>query len=226
MKILALESATSACSVAVWADGRVLAGEAAEMSRGHAEALLPMIDRVRAAAGVDFADIDRFAVTIGPGHFTGLRIGLSAARGLALATGRPLIGVTTLEAVAAAVPESDRAGNTIVAALDSKRAELYVQTFDQLLEATNPPAALTPSAAANRLAQNRAYVLAGDAAAALAPELRRRGLAMRILDDIRHPQATTVAALAARAPVPAGFPAPLYLHPVETTSAKTAPSPP
>jgi len=222
VKILALESATSACSVALWADGRVLAGESAEMSRGHAEALLPMVDRVRIAAGVDFAEIDRFAVTIGPGHFTGLRIGLSAARGLALATGRPLVGVTTLEAVAAAVPESERAGSMIVAALDSKRAELYVQTFDSLLRPADSPAALAPSAAVDRLALDRAYLLAGDAADRLVPELQRRGVAMRVLADIRHPQAAAVAALAAQAAVPAAFPSALYLHPVETTSPKPA----
>jgi len=220
VKILALDSATSACSVALWSDGRVLAGEAAEMSRGHAEALPPMVDRVRRAAGVAFPEIDRFAVTVGPGHFTGLRIGLAAARGLALATGRPLIGVTTLEAVAAAVAEGERAGSTILVALDSKRAEPYVQSFDPLLRPEGPPAALMPSMVADRLVEGRSYVLVGDAADRLVPELRRRAIAMRLLADVRHPQAAIVAELAARAAAPAGFPAPVYLHPVETTSPK------
>jgi len=183
-----------------------------------------MVDRVRRAAGVDFPEIDRFAVTVGPGHFTGLRIGLAAARGLALATGRPLIGVTTLEALAAAVPEDERAGSTILVALESKRAESYVQSFDALLRPEDPPAALMPSAAADRLVQGRSYVLVGDAADRLVPELRRRSVTMRVLADVRHPQATIVAELAARAAAPAGFPAPVYLHPVETTSPKSAPA--
>ena len=81
MKILALDTATSSCSVAIWADA-VKAARATAMERGHAEALMTMVVEAMAEAGVAFPDIDLVAVTVGPGSFTGLRIGLAAARGM------------------------------------------------------------------------------------------------------------------------------------------------
>lgn len=224
MKVLALDSATSACSVAALIDGRVAAVERADLARGQAEALLPMAERVRAAAGIPFAAFDRFAVTIGPGHFTGLRVGLAAARGLALATSRPLVGVTTLAAVAAAVPDDELIATTLVVALDSKRAEPYVQAFHaDRRPATSPVAALVPDCAHDLLQRDlgRAFLIAGDAGEVLARELAARGAAVRVSRASPHPDATAVAALAAAAPPPAGFPAPLYIHPVATTMAKT-----
>ena len=121
MKILALDSATSACSAAVWADGRVMARRHAEMARGQSEALVPMVAEVMAEVGLGFADLDLLAVTVGPGAFTGIRIGLAAARALALAAGLPLAGVSTLEAVAAAAPAD---GRPLLVVLDSKREEI------------------------------------------------------------------------------------------------------
>jgi tRNA threonylcarbamoyladenosine biosynthesis protein TsaB len=103
MRILALDTAVAACSVAIWDDGAVLAEEQQALAYGHAEILVPMLARVLARAGLRVDDMDRLACTIGPGHFTGLRAGLAAARGLALAADKPLIGITTLEAVAAGV---------------------------------------------------------------------------------------------------------------------------
>ncbi|MCH7931874.1 MAG: tRNA (adenosine(37)-N6)-threonylcarbamoyltransferase complex dimerization subunit type 1 TsaB, partial [Proteobacteria bacterium] len=94
MNVLALDTATAACSVALWSDGTVLAQRFATMARGHAEALMPMVEAVMAEAGLAFADLDLVATTVGPGTFTGLRVGLAAARGLALAGGLPIVGVT------------------------------------------------------------------------------------------------------------------------------------
>lgn len=224
MKILALESATSACSVAAWIDGTVAAVERADLARGQAEALLPMAERVRAAAGFPFQAFDRFAVTIGPGHFTGLRVGLAAARGLALATSRPLVGVTTLDAVAAAVPDTELAGAILVVALDSKRAEPYVQAFHADRRPATSPAAALVSACADDLLQRdlgRTFLIAGDAGETLARELAARGAAVRRSQAPPRPDAAAVAALAAAALPPSGFPAPLYIHPVATTTAKT-----
>ncbi|MHA1569433.1 MAG: tRNA (adenosine(37)-N6)-threonylcarbamoyltransferase complex dimerization subunit type 1 TsaB, partial [Alphaproteobacteria bacterium] len=85
VKLLALDTATGACSVAIWHEGGVLRRRVAEMAHGHAEALMPMVREVMHAAGASFTDLDAFAVTVGPGAFTGLRIGLAAARGMALA---------------------------------------------------------------------------------------------------------------------------------------------
>ncbi|HLO78809.1 MAG TPA: tRNA (adenosine(37)-N6)-threonylcarbamoyltransferase complex dimerization subunit type 1 TsaB, partial [Magnetospirillum sp.] len=144
MKVLALDSATSACSVALWQDGTVVARRFAEMARGQSEVLVPMVAEVLAQAGAAFEQVDLLAVTVGPGAFTGIRIGLSTARALALAAGKPLAGIATPEAVAAAVPEAERADRTVLVVLDSRRDELWVQAFSPGLEPLGAVAALTP----------------------------------------------------------------------------------
>lgn len=224
MKILALDTATTACSVAVWIDGTVVAVERAELPRGQAEALLPMVERVRAASGFAFAAFDRLAVTVGPGHFTGLRIGLAAARGLALATGRPLVGITTLAAVAAGVAAEESGTACLVVALDSKRAEPYLQAFAADRRPLGPPVARPVSAFAAELCAagpHAAFIVAGDAGGPLVAELRARGAEAIRAHAPERPDAATVAALAATAPLPTEFPAPLYVHPVETTTPKS-----
>ena len=145
MIVLAADTATAACSAALWCDGEVLARECVAMPRGHAEALMPMIARTLAAAGARLRDIDLGAVTVGPGSVTGLRAGLAAARGLAMALARPCAGVTTLEAIAAAVPASSRRREPLLVALDSKRGQLFVQVFDACGEASNNPGVCAPA---------------------------------------------------------------------------------
>ena len=130
MRVLAIDTALEACSAAV------LDTEHAAMSvheslpklRGHAEALMPMIARVMDRAGLDFAALDRIAVTTGPGSFTGLRVGLAAARGIALATGKPAIGLSTLAAYAAPLVAADGT-LPVVAAIDARHDHVYVQVF-------------------------------------------------------------------------------------------------
>jgi tRNA threonylcarbamoyladenosine biosynthesis protein TsaB len=124
--VLGFDTAGSACSVAVGRVGAVLADEWQEMRHGHAEALLPMIDRVVNAAGLDPSAIDRIAVSVGPGGFTGIRAGLAAAHGLALATGAQLVGVSSFAAVSALLPETE---GVLLVALDSRREDPYVQLF-------------------------------------------------------------------------------------------------
>ncbi|MBI4275667.1 MAG: tRNA (adenosine(37)-N6)-threonylcarbamoyltransferase complex dimerization subunit type 1 TsaB, partial [Rhizobiales bacterium] len=103
MRLLAIDTALEACSVAVFdtAHGDIAVSESQPMVRGHAEALMPLIAGVMDTTGLSFANIDRVAVTIGPGSFTGLRVGLAAARGIGLAAGKPVVGLTTLAAFAA-----------------------------------------------------------------------------------------------------------------------------
>jgi len=96
------------------------------MTRGHAEALMPLIARVMAQSGIGFADLDRIAVTTGPGSFTGLRVGLSAARGLGLAAGKPVVGLTTLTAFAAPVV-SENGPHPIISAIDARHDHVYFQ---------------------------------------------------------------------------------------------------
>lgn len=132
MRVLGLDTALFSCAAALVEAGRSLAWRREERLRGHAERLLPMVEEVLAEAEVGFADIDLIAVTVGPGTFTGLRIGLAAARGLALALERPLTGVSTLEATAVAAIEarSDLNDADCLAVIhDARREEVYVELF-------------------------------------------------------------------------------------------------
>src|SRR5262249_46804574 len=127
MRVLAIDTALEACSAAVLdTDRGVLASESIPMQRGHAEALMPLIARVMDAAGAAFATLDRIAVTTGPGSFTGLRVGIAAARGIALAAERPAYGVVTLAAYAAPLIAQDDS-IPIVAVIDARHAHLYMQ---------------------------------------------------------------------------------------------------
>ena len=98
------------------------------MMRGHAEALMPLIAAVMSAAGIEFFDLDRIAVTVGPGSFTGLRVGVSAARGIALAAGKPAVGLTTLAALAAPFFEADES-RALLAVIDARHDQVYMQLF-------------------------------------------------------------------------------------------------
>jgi len=131
MTLLAFDTSMAACSAAVWRDG-VLARRFQAMSRGHAEALFPMIREVMAEAGVSFADLRAIAVTRGPGSFTGVRVGVAAARGLALAAEKPIIAATTLEVIAhraATRLTPEQADKPFIVTMDARRGELYCQQF-------------------------------------------------------------------------------------------------
>lgn len=213
MIILAMDTSTSACSAALWRDGAVLAHRLSPMARGQSEALMPMIAEVMVEAGIDFSELDLVAVTVGPGAFTGLRIGLAAARGVALATGVALAGVSTPLAVAAAVPMAERAGRTVLAVVDSRRDELWVQAFTADLTPLGEVSALLPQQAAALFLGP--IVLVGDAARTLLP-LFPEG---KIASSVGWPDAAVVAGLAA-AQWEKGVslpPEPLYLRPPDVT---------
>src|SRR5436190_2439327 len=102
MRVLAIDTALAACAAAVLESGRgIVASESLPMVRGHAEALIPLIARVMKQSDMAFRDLQRIAVTTGPGSFTGVRVGLAAARGFAVATGVPVVGISTLSVYAA-----------------------------------------------------------------------------------------------------------------------------
>jgi tRNA threonylcarbamoyladenosine biosynthesis protein TsaB len=128
MLILAIDTALDACSAGVLDTdaGRLIALESQPMKRGHAEALMPLIAHVIKQAGIAFASFDRIAVTTGPGSFTGLRVGLSAARGIALAADKPVVGLTTLTAYAAPVV-SENAEQPVISAIDARHDQVYFQ---------------------------------------------------------------------------------------------------
>jgi tRNA threonylcarbamoyladenosine biosynthesis protein TsaB len=128
MLILAIDTALDACAAGILDTdaAELIAQESQAMKRGHAEALMPLIGRVIKASGIGFAGLDRIAVTTGPGSFTGLRVGLSAARGIALASGKPVVGLTTLAAYAAPIV-SENAGRPVMSAIDARHDHVYFQ---------------------------------------------------------------------------------------------------
>ena len=128
MLILAIDTALDACAAGVLdtVAGKMIAQESLGMKRGHAEALMPLIARVMKASGIAFTSLDRIAVTKGPGSFTGLRVGLSAARGIALAAGKPVVGLTTLTAYAAPFV-GEKSEHPIISAIDARHDHVYFQ---------------------------------------------------------------------------------------------------
>jgi len=128
MLILAIDTALDACAAGVLDTnaGELIAQESLPMKRGHAEALMPLLARVMKASGVPFLALDRIAVTTGPGSFTGLRVGLSAARGIGLAANKPVVGLTTLSAYAAPVV-SRNDEPPVISAIDARHDHVYFQ---------------------------------------------------------------------------------------------------
>jgi len=130
LRVLAIDTALEACSAAILDTDRRdgLTSRSLPMMRGHAEALVPLIAAVMSEAKVAFTALDRIAVTIGPGSFTGLRVGVAAARGIALATGKPVVGLTTLAALAAPFFEADES-RPLLAVIDARHERVYMQLF-------------------------------------------------------------------------------------------------
>ena len=128
MKLLAFETATEACSVALWIDGEVR--ERFEVApRRHAELSLPWADALFAEAGIARSQLDALAVSRGPGAFTGVRLGISLVQGIALALDRPVVPVSTLAVLAAAVPTPAGAGTPVLASIDARMGEVYAGAF-------------------------------------------------------------------------------------------------
>jgi tRNA threonylcarbamoyladenosine biosynthesis protein TsaB len=201
MIVLGLDTCLASCSVAVLEGHRVLASAREVMARGHQERLAPMAREVMAEAGLAFDRLDRIAVTIGPGSFTGLRVGIAFAKGLALALNRPAVGLGTLEVLAA------EADGLVFPAIDARRDQLYLQAFEDG-RALMAPDALTAEVATARLAelaQGRPFTLVGSGAALLTGFAPSARVVAAEGADARH-----VARLAAgRAP---GQLKPLYLR--------------
>ena len=195
MKILAVDTALAACSAAVYDAEmqRVLAAAFQPMATGHAEAIGPMVRDVMENSGLAFSSLDRIAATIGPGTFTGLRIGLAFARGLKLALGLPMVGMTTLKAIAANVTSNPRA-RPIAVLIDARRGNVYSQLFSAQLDPLNEPLAHSFEQAAARLPRDECWII-GSGADLLAAGGEHRNLERAPDSDLPH--ASIVAALAA-----------------------------
>lgn len=212
MSILAIDTSMAACSAAwVAADGGLLARRMEPMTRGHAEALFPMIRDVMAEAGHGFRDLASIAVTIGPGSFTGVRAGLAAARGIALAAGRPIIAATSLEVMAAGARRKLPPSGFAVA-VDARRDALYLQCFTAEGHALNPPALSSLADAPDAIPANIG-VIAGSGAQLVAGSLAETGRDIRSFLPDLLPDAADLALLALIRTPDDTPPKPLYLRP-------------
>ena len=209
MKLLALDSAFAAVSAAIWIDGRIVAANYQKLTTGHAEALLPLIVKTLDEAGIKALDLTRIGVTIGPGHFTGLRAGLAAAQGLATACGAEYAGIDCFAVVASALskPASDE---RLLIAFDSKRDEAFVRVDQEA------PFAATPS---SLVVAGDSFLIGGDRAAEFAAALTASGKRARVAEGPALPRADLLAPLAANA-APVAKLVPLYIHPPAITQAK------
>ncbi|MCJ2053652.1 tRNA (adenosine(37)-N6)-threonylcarbamoyltransferase complex dimerization subunit type 1 TsaB [Methylobacterium sp. J-070] len=211
MRILAIDTALDTCAACVMAEGSEapLSAEALPMARGHAESLLPLIERVMARVEGGFAALDRVAVTVGPGSYTGLRVGLSAARAIGLCTGTPVVGVGTLSALLAPLLAETVEGS-IAAAIDARHGAIYVHALNPGGDGI-PPAHLPIEEAAERLAGSGPMLLAGSGAPALAAALAERGVSARVT-GVTGPDIASVASLGLLADPEQALPRPLYLR--------------
>jgi len=211
MRVLAIDTALEACSAAVLdtEQGKV-ASESAPMVRGHAEALMPLIGRVMKQAEMPFAALDRIAVTVGPGSFTGLRVGIAAARGIALAAGKPALGLTTLAAYAAPHIAED-ADTGVAAAIDARHDHVYLQVFAPGGHALAPPR-IASLAEAVQAAANGPLRIVGTGAGMLAAAWPPNQPRPAVVDDRRAPDIVWVGRLAVAAAETAEGPRPLYLR--------------
>lgn len=216
--ILALDTTGRSCSAAVWHDGRLAARRSDIMERGQSERLVPMVEEVMGEAALAFSSLDAVAVTLGPGGFTGVRIGLAAAQGFALAWDLPLLGVSSFEAVAHSVSSDARAGRNLAVLLESKRDDFFLQLFNSDLEPTSQAAAV-PSGGLSAALPGGPLLLAGDAATRARSLLaERQDLDFATAGDTID--AAAVARLATSRPLPADKalrPAPLYLRAPDVT---------
>jgi tRNA threonylcarbamoyladenosine biosynthesis protein TsaB len=212
MRVLAIDTALAGCSAAVLDTDRggIVASETVTMARGHAEAIMPLIARVMDLADIEFAGLDRVAVTTGPGSFTGLRVGISAARGIALAAGKPAIGLSTLAGFAAPLIAADDSTH-VVAAIDARHDHVYLQVFG-----TGGRTLVAPRIATLRDALRAALTgparVVGSAADSLAAAWPKAADQPLLVEQRGAPDIGWIARLGAAAVDGYGPPRPLYLR--------------
>ncbi|HWF95598.1 MAG TPA: tRNA (adenosine(37)-N6)-threonylcarbamoyltransferase complex dimerization subunit type 1 TsaB [Xanthobacteraceae bacterium] len=212
MRVLAIDCALDACAAAVFDSdaGSIIASETRIMARGHAEALMPLIARVMDEAEIEFRDLGRIAVTVGPGSFTGLRVGISAARGIALAARKPAIGLTTLAGLAAPLIAEDDT-TPVVAAIDARHDHVYMQIFGAGGRTLLAPR-IVPLREAARAATTGPARIVGSAAALVVGSWPRGAPLPALVDQRVAPDIAWIARLGAVASDAEGPPKPLYLR--------------
>jgi tRNA threonylcarbamoyl adenosine modification protein YeaZ len=216
MNVLALDTSMGACSAAVLAiDGaaRRLVLREALMARGHAEALMPMVAEVMRESGLGFAELDLIAATVGPGSFTGVRIAIAAARGLALVTDARLFGTDSLSVMARSALASGEVGSAPFAiAVDARRGMLYLGLYDEAARKLEGPALIAPDEALHLLPP-KLVTAAGSGAELLAAAGARQGCIIATTLPELQPSAGALAEIAAASGETLPTLKPLYLRP-------------
>ncbi len=218
MHILALDTSMGACSAAVLRrDGaaQVLFARQEVMARGHAEALLPMVAEVLAEAGLAAGEIDLIAATTGPGSFTGVRIAIAAARGLALVSGAKLFGADSLRVMAKAAAE-DLGSAPFAVAVDARRGMIYFGLYDGAARKLDGPLLLAPDEAA-KLLPATVRVTVGSGGALLTEAASRRGVEVEAKLPELQPSAAALAGIADESGETSPTLRPLYLRPPDAT---------
>lgn len=219
MRVLAIDTALVNCAAAVLdvsVDSPCLVRRSEEIGRGHAEMLMGMISEVMDRSTTAFAELDRVVVTTGPGSFTGLRVGLSVARGFGLVLKKPVVGVTGLAAIASSVAD-DLANAPILVAIDGKGDEVYCQEFASDGSPFDAPGVRRLSEFSSGLSGNTRF--AGSAANRVAESAGYDK--DRILSDQAYPDITEIARLGIKADPKLAVAAPLYLRPPDATPQKS-----
>jgi tRNA threonylcarbamoyl adenosine modification protein YeaZ len=215
MNILALDTSMGACSAAlITRDGnaRRVFARAERMARGHAEALMPMVADIMGESGTAFSALDRIAATTGPGSFTGVRIAISAARGLALVTAAKLFGSDSLTVMAREAHDLGvTADAPFAVAVDARRGMLYLGLYDEAARRRDGPLLIAPEAAANLLPGDLQTAV-GSGAARLAEATNARGLRVAAQLANLEPNAATLAALTEESGETVSTLRPLYLR--------------
>ncbi|MGD0639891.1 MAG: tRNA (adenosine(37)-N6)-threonylcarbamoyltransferase complex dimerization subunit type 1 TsaB [Roseiarcus sp.] len=213
MRILSIDTSCGAASAAVVdaASRQALAFRSEPMTRGHAEALGPIVESVMRAADDGFASLGAIAVAVGPGSFTGIRIGLAMARAMALTLEIPVIGVSTLVAFAAPFLDEARPG-VIVSAIDAKHGSVYFQAFESSGRPLFAPRIASLRDAVKAIGAGPVRV-AGDAAEAFALEARRAGLPCDSFVAAAYPDVVAIARIGLVSDPGESAPRPLYVKP-------------
>jgi tRNA threonylcarbamoyladenosine biosynthesis protein TsaB len=204
--LLAIDTSANLCAVCLWDGAGAVSSLTRDIGTGHAEQLMGMIDDAFGQAGRTYADLTRIGVVIGPGSFTGVRVGVSTARGLALALTIPAVGVTTLDGLAAEARESNH-GQAVLSVIDARREQYYSALYDAKGARLAEPAVLDLDGTVARAGEGR-LVLTGSGSAALAEQMP----AAEIVGNAATASVETYARLAAAMPAGVEKPKPLYLR--------------
>lgn len=219
MRVLVLDTALDACQAVTGDAAGVCAVERREPARGQAEAIVALADAALRTAGWHYADLDRLAVVSGPGSFTGLRVGVAAARGLALVAERPVIGLSSLAGLAASVRDHGASDAPIVAAIDARHSAVYGQIFSPTLDVLSEARHIAIAELVREIPSGATLV--GSGAEAIAAELAAAGTQAGRVVPLSAAAPEALLALALAAEPTAAPPRPVYLKAPDAKPARS-----